>query len=179
MIFGFSFLAESSSLGSLWTYLSRRDLQSSHPEQVVRRAHHVGGELRLHPSDEAALSESADRFHPAEDLLDSFALLLTERITVMPRGARIQARSAAALDPSAVGRDAASSEHRDEGLGVIALVGAERAHVPASFAPAIDKGHCRLGFSKRCVGDGQIDQKTVAVFHERMRPEGELRGLPV
>src|SRR5712691_2937388 len=105
MIFGVSFLAESSSLGPLWTHLSRRDLQSSHPEQVVRRADHVGGELRLHPSDETTLSESADRFHPAEDLLDSFALLLTHGITVMPRGARIQARGAATLDPSDVGCD--------------------------------------------------------------------------
>ncbi len=82
-VFWCSFMAKVLSSGSLRTYLSRRDLQSSHPEQVVRRAHHVGDELRLHLSDEAALSESAYRFHPAEDLLDSFALLLTDRITVM------------------------------------------------------------------------------------------------
>jgi len=61
-----------------------------HSQQVVGDRHQVGGELRLHDPNEAALSQATDRLHPAEDLLDPLALSLADAVALVARGARIQ-----------------------------------------------------------------------------------------
>src|SRR6266704_6283624 len=84
---------------SLRTRLSRAGLHSRHAQQVVRGPNHIGRKLGLHDSDEAALSQSADRLHPAEDLLDALALSLADRVALVPRGPAIEPRRPATLDP--------------------------------------------------------------------------------
>jgi hypothetical protein len=55
---------------------------------IRRGSNDVGRQLRLGDAHKARAPKPAHRFHPAEDLLDSFALSLTQRITAMACGAR-------------------------------------------------------------------------------------------
>src|SRR6266511_1216726 len=66
----------------------RRD-QFRDADQVVRGSDEVARELRSLEPDVARPAEPADRFHPAEDLLDQFAFALTDGIPDMPRGAPV------------------------------------------------------------------------------------------
>src|SRR5260370_12364524 len=75
-----------------WAQLGRRGRQIAHPDQVVGRQRE--GEYPSNPFQTAvaSLAQAADRLDPTEDLLDSFALLLTNRIAGMTGGARIDDR---------------------------------------------------------------------------------------
>jgi hypothetical protein len=157
----------------------RRCLQTRHSEQVIRGADDVGGKLGLRQTHEAALTQAANRLHPAEDLLHPFALTLADGVALVACRARVKSRRAATLHPGDVGRDLASSEQRDEGLGVIALVGAERAHVLASVTSAVDQRRSCLGLGKGGIGYGQIDEQAVAILHQRVCRIGQLRRLSV
>ena len=58
-------------------------LQSRDPQKVVRGTNQAGGELGLGLSDETGLPQSTDGLHPAEDLLDAFALSLAHDVAAV------------------------------------------------------------------------------------------------
>ena len=70
----------------------RGRLQSRHSQKVVSGADQVGGHLRFGLPDEACLSQSTYGLHPAEDLLDAFALSLADGVAAVPGSACIEAR---------------------------------------------------------------------------------------
>src|SRR6266542_2551782 len=63
--------------------------RSRDTDQVVCGSYGAAGELRPLQPDEARPSDSPDRFHPAEDLFDQFAVALTDRIAKVSCGAPV------------------------------------------------------------------------------------------
>src|SRR5713226_6695415 len=110
----------------LWTYLSRGGSQPTHAQQVVGRAYEVG--VQLHPRETASerAAQAAIGLHPAEDFLDALSLSLTDGVSGMTGGARIEPRGRAAFDSGDVGSDVLLSQMRHKVFAVIALVAPER-----------------------------------------------------
>src|ERR1700682_3664326 len=113
-------------LRDLRTYLSRGGPQPTHAEQVVGRAYDIG--VQLHPREPASqrAAQAAIGLHPAEDFLDALSLCLTDRVSGMTGGARIEPRGLAAFDSGNVGSDVLLSQMRHKVLAVIALVATKR-----------------------------------------------------
>src|SRR5918911_2025519 len=93
-----------------WGHLSRQRRQPAQSQQVIRGTYQVG--VQLHPcaSDKRRLAKSPAALHPAEDLFDTLAFLLTNLVARMARGAPIQPWSIAALDHRDVRGDAALAQ---------------------------------------------------------------------
>src|SRR5262245_64866895 len=94
----------------LRTTLPHRRGESTHAQQVVGRAHDVGVQLYAGESAHQRATKSAVSLHPAEDLLDAFALALAHRVARMTRGARVQPRGPAAFDSRDAWRDVAAAQ---------------------------------------------------------------------
>src|SRR5579862_7129881 len=97
--------------------------QSSHPEQVVRAADDVCGELGTGFPSEACSPEAADGLAPAEDLLDSLADALADPVARVARGAAVDLGATVRRDVlSDVRHRTHGSASVDEGLAVKKLV---------------------------------------------------------
>src|SRR6267154_4888030 len=108
-----------------------RRCQLRHAQQVVGG----GGQRRMQcdarGADEARLAQPAVSLEPTEDLFDPLAFALTDRVARVPRGSRIQARRAPALNPRHVRSDAALAAAGDELAHAVALVGPQGLGRPA------------------------------------------------
>src|SRR5712692_10746464 len=124
--------------------------QSRHTDQVVRGSYEVARELRSLQPDVARASEPADRFHPAEDLLDQFAFALTDGIPDMPRGAPVDRAAPPTGVLRYVGRHLPLSEVRHAALGVVPLIRRQGARLEASFARLVHQIWHGVSFS--CTG---------------------------
>jgi hypothetical protein len=71
--------------------------QSRHAQEVVGTRCAVGVELRALEADEPTLSHAGHGLEPAEDLLDAFAMTLTDPVARVTRGSSVQARRDAPL----------------------------------------------------------------------------------
>src|SRR5258708_23173179 len=161
-------------LRDLWTHLSRGGLQSTHSKQVVGRAHEVG--VQLHPRETASerAAQATIGLHPAEDFLDALSLSLTDGVSGMTGGARIEPRGVAAFDSCNVGSDALLSQMRHKVLTVIPLLTPERGGTNALSRLTREYlfGGLSLGLDRRA--HVQVHAQAVAVLHERVRPVAEL-----
>ena len=111
------------SMGKLKRYLSCGSLQGTQTQQIVGGADLVGMQLHGVDAPKARASQSAPALHPAEELLDPFALALTDPVTGVPGSTRIQSRRAATFDLRHVRPNALAAQERDERLVVVPLVG--------------------------------------------------------
>jgi hypothetical protein len=103
-------------------------------QQVVGGAGEVCVHLNASGTDEARLAKPAVGLQPPEDLLDPFALALTDPVALVSRGAIVQPGSTPAVDPGDVRTDAASAQLLDEVPSVIALVTAQALGTNASIS---------------------------------------------
>jgi hypothetical protein len=71
--------------------------QLSHPHQVISRCREGENPSRLEQSAMFQFAQQRDVFQPTEALLDPLPFLLTDVVTGMPRGARIDGAAAAPL----------------------------------------------------------------------------------
>src|SRR6266542_5611068 len=78
------------------------------------------------------LTQQAHRLQPTKDFFDPFALLLTDLIALMPRGATIDSRLAIAVVLGHVWRDLQFAQVVHEIMRVIVLVAAQRYSVIAA-----------------------------------------------
>ena len=116
------FSVNSSIMGKFKRHLSYGLLQSRQAQQVVGGTDHVGVQLHASHTAKARASKSAPALHPAEDLLDPFALALTDSVTGVPSGPCIQTWRATALDLSQVRSDPSAAQESNERLVVIPFV---------------------------------------------------------
>ena len=157
------------------TDLSRRRRQSTQPQQVVGSADQVGGQLGTLDPVEAGFAEAPDHLHPAEDLLDAFALPLAHRVGGVAGGAGIEPRRATAFDARNVRHDAPAAQPRHKGTGVVTAIAPERTHAYSTAPRPGDQAVGRVGLVRGGGGDADIHQQPVAILHQRMRPEAEPR----
>src|SRR5438477_6171271 len=133
------------------------------------------GELRAVDAFEASLSETADRLHPSEDLLDALADALAHGVAGEPRRACVD-RGAAPLRALCNVRDDvhfAAAVH--EVAGVVALVARDR---DALLADKRLADHLQRASALRVSGRGrdtEIDEQAIAILHQRVRAVRELR----
>lgn len=100
-------------------------LELGDAEQVVGCPDEAQGEVRLSYSLEARLAEEPDHLGPAEDLLDSSADALAERVARVARGAPVD-RWLVALDHRYVRCDVALAQGGDEIARVVAALASQR-----------------------------------------------------
>src|SRR6185369_3650202 len=136
--------------------LSTVPLQAAHAQQVVRRGGEVRLQLNASGADEACLAKATVGLQPAEDLLDSFALSLTDLVALVARRSLIQTRRAPALDPRDVRTDAPIAQALDEAAIVITLVAAQTLRAHAFATLSIQKCLCRDRFGDDRRADLQV-----------------------
>src|SRR6201981_3037725 len=143
--------------------------QSCDSEQIVGGADQIG--VHLHPPAAAVarLAQTADGFHPAEGLLDSFTYPLADCVTRMTSGPRVESgTSGPRVILCHVRGDIEPAAGRDELARVIALIAAQRDSMTArqSF---IDHCHRRPPLGQ-AVGrlDLKLTQQRIAVLHQRV-----------
>src|SRR5580658_1556844 len=164
---GSSALERISSTRSLCRIRIRQELR--HPNEAVaaqgERRHETCIAVATHPH----LAQCAPVLTPAEDLLDALAKSLTGEVARMARGARIDRSTPAASEMLGHMRgDAQAATVRDEVAGVIALVPSYRATHSRTLALEHRERRGALG-KTACLGDLDIDGKTVSMLHQDMR----------
>src|SRR5271169_5138944 len=121
----------------------------------------------------ARFAQPGDRFEPAEDLLDAFALLLAKQIAGMTSGPLINDSSGFA---SKVRGDLMVPQRFNKFLAVVAFVGAEGDSSPAR--DLLDHRQCRLRLgAPRGLCYAAVDRQAVAVFHQHVAGVAELGPL--
>lgn len=127
-------------------HLSCGRLQSREAQQVVGSAEQMSVQLHAGDAAEACATQTAVALHPAEDLLDPLALLLTDPVVRMPCGASVQSRRGSVLDLRDVRANTLAAQVRHKILGVLALVGAEATGRQALARLALEQ---LLGWDRR------------------------------
>src|SRR6266702_2277664 len=138
-------------------------------EQIVGGADQIGVHLHALAATVARFAQTADGLHPAESLLDSFPPPLTDRITRMPGGARVERgtpRPRVIL--CHVRSDLECAARRDEAVSIVALVPSQSNSATAR-QPLV--GHrlrrAPLSFAVRRL-DLKVDQQEIAVLGQRV-----------
>jgi hypothetical protein len=125
-------------------------------EQVVSGANKISVHLHSAAPAVVGLAKSTGCLHPAEALLDSFAYPLTDRITRMTRGARIERRASGAREILRhVRGDLEFPTRCDELMGIMTFVPAQG----DSAAAVMNIGNVRLDLvlSRIALHDEKID----------------------
>lgn len=160
------------------TDLSRDGTEPPDAKEVVSGTVQVSQKPGARDAAQFALSKSADRFEPTEDLFDPLAFSLRDAVTAVASGAAIESRSLAVVHAGDVRGDTVFSQARDKLAGVVGLVGTQgfRLHFLSTLARQQIQGARALG---KAVGLSHLDadEKTVSVLHQRIAAEGKLRLL--
>ena len=149
------------------------------PDQVVRRR----GEGK-DPVDESAaamaeLAEQADRFHPAEGLLDQFPLPLAHGVAGVTQGTAVEGTAAAPFDGGRDMRRDVHPAHRGDPVArVVQFVGADgdAPRGQGQLAEHDDRGVTFGRPGRR--RDGGVDDQTVPILREQMAEIGSLASRP-
>src|SRR5690606_19303723 len=130
-------------------------------------------------ADHSALPHPAYCLEPAKDLLDALAGALARPIAGMPRGAGVQSRRHAPLDPGDVRPDPVLAKVLNERLAVITLVCTQRLGMDALPAQPRQQLLGDLWFARARVADQQIRAQPRAVLHEGVPAKAQFGRLPV
>src|SRR5262249_31631966 len=150
-------------------------------DQIVDSGDEVGPEAIPWETSVATLPPPANRLAPAEDLLDPLPSALAQRIARMASRAAIEVRAPARGDVLGHMWGDSLSPHRfDEGGGVVRLVRPQRLRMKAigPLPPPQPQGFVALGTAGRPC-DADVDAQPVAVLHQHVEGEGQLRLLPL
>jgi hypothetical protein len=132
--------------------------ESRHADEVVRGRHQICRQLRQVQPDESRSAEATDSFHPAKDLLHSFAFPLTDGITRMMRGAPIDRTASPFRVLSHMWRDVASAQVSHTLPRVIALVAGQRSWTKTSLTRLIDEVGHNVAFGRAArLADLEVD----------------------
>src|SRR5438132_1219482 len=138
-------------------------------EQIVGGADQIGVHLHALAATVARFAQTADGLHPAESLLDSFPHPLTDRITRMPGGARVERgtpRPRVIL--CHVRSDLECAARRDEAVSIVALVPSQSNSATAR-QPLVGHRLRRAPLSRAVRRlDLKVDQQEIAVLGQRV-----------
>src|SRR5688572_4240750 len=159
-----------------WPSSGLRD-QLGQPHQIVG-----GGSEGKSPGDaitatEAGLLLTGDRLDPAECLLDALADTLTDGITALPGRSPVNGRAAAAGVLGNMRRHVHRAQLVDKVCRIVGFVSA-KCDRRRSVGTRFDHVQCRHPFgmpARQC--QAGVDQETVAVLHQPMPDEAQLRLL--
>ena len=155
---------------------STLDRHLRHAQKIIRRSYPPSRHLRSVGSSITRFSKSSDRLGPAKDLLNSLSYPLTDRVTLMPRGAAVNSRTALALGVGGdMGNDLAPAQEINKAVGVVVLVRSQRLESHSLTSLPFDHLFSRFPLCGASgLSDFQIDQQPIAVLHQRMRPVTQL-----
>src|SRR5258708_8718199 len=141
--------------------------QLSHSDQVVNGYRENENRADAFRSSVAQLAHRPNSLHPPEDLFDSFALLLTDLITLMPRRPSVNSRLAVGIVLGHVRRHLQLAHIIHELFRVIVLVSTQR-HSPVP-ADLLSESHPRFPFGRpRRLRHAGKDRKPIPILHQDM-----------
>src|SRR5437588_12247706 len=159
-------------------HLSRDRSQSTDAQQVVGGSDQVRVQLHTGEAAEAGAAQAAVRLHPTEDLFDALALLLADPVARVPRGPSVKTGSVPSIDLREVRTDGLAAQKVDERRAVVTLISPQAAGLEALAQLALHERdrRGRLGLERRT--DSTVHAQPIAVLHERMAAEAQLRLFP-
>src|SRR5450631_3565372 len=161
-------------------HLSCGGRQATQTQQVVGHTDQMSVQLDTSDAAHAHAAQAAVGFHPAEDFFDPLALSLADPVAGMPGGAPIQPGGLAVLDLRDMRTDALAAQERHKSLGVIALVGTQRARSQPLAGLAIEQVCSGGRFALQCRTHADVQTQSVAVLPMSAWPaKHSLASLPL
>ena len=155
--------------------------ESCHAQQVVSPRHEVAPGLRSFQSPIPAPSKSAHHLDPAKDFLHPLADFQTDLITLLCRGAAVQAGHLDLLLARHMGRNLPFPAALHKAVLMIALVRPKRLELHAPIQLPVGVGllqsHHRFAFCNR-VMQGEVGAQAIAVFHQGVRAKTQPGFFP-
>ena len=105
---------------------TRHHLQITHANQVISRRHEYELEIQFVATNEPALAQTTDGFHPAKTILDALMRCLTDLITRVGGGASLDRRRMVDIVPGYLRRDFLLAHVCNKALHVIDLIRVQR-----------------------------------------------------
>jgi hypothetical protein len=156
--------------------LSRLPQQLRHPQQIICSSDPPSRELGSLGSLETRFSKPSHRLDPTKYLFDSLSYPLTHTVARMTNRSPIDGRSSSSLG---IGRHVRSNpsaaQKIDKVVGLIAFIGSQSFH-PESLS-SLTLEHPLGGFPLRAprgLADFKINQQSVSILHQGMRPVTQL-----
>ena len=165
----------------LTSYLRPLRHQFSHPQEIIGCTHKPSSQLRLPYPFKSSSPETSYGLYPAVDFFYSLPDSLADTVSSMSRRSPIDGRT---TSPFGIGRhvrgDLSTTQKRNKTIGVISFIPSHSLRLDPTTALTFQ--HLFSRFLFRCAGglrNPYINQKTIFVFHQGMRPITELGFFPL